>query len=140
MHLPSFSNSPVSYAAVAAVVLFSATVVLARIGSRPGTKGTYDVSFAGSFRGVGTATITRTHVALAADLEGNPGNGGKLVAKLAINDGRFDGSGTVDGQSVEVSGRVDAPEGGIAKVARVAVTFRTQDGRVARGFGELRVP
>lgn len=120
------------------LLVFSAAAV-AKSGGRPGTKGTYDVVFAGSFRGSGTAKLNTSHLTLNAELEGNPGPGGKLdVPKLQVNDGRFDGVGTLDLQSVQVSGRVDAPEGGIVLVARIVLTVQTSDGRVARGFGELQ--
>ena len=111
----------------------------AKPGSRPGTKGKYDMVFYGSFKGTGQAKINPAHLTLDADLTSDTGPAGKLsVPKMQVNDGRFDGTGTLGGQPVDVSGRVDAPEGGIVKVARISVTLRTPDGRVSRGFGELQ--
>ncbi|MDB5327075.1 MAG: hypothetical protein JWM57_2644 [Phycisphaerales bacterium] len=121
-----------------ALLMLCATAV-AKPGSRPGTKGKYDLVFYGSFKGTGTAKINPAHLTLDADLTSDTGPAGKLdVPKLQIDDGRFNGTGTLGGQPVDVSGRVDAPEGGIVKIARISVTLRTPDGRVSRGFGELQ--
>lgn len=110
----------------------------AKPGSRPGTKGTYALKFTGAFQGTGSAKVNPDHIKLSGDLWDANGTAVTLEAnKLKLDDGRLDGTGTIGGQPADITGRVDAAEGGVVKVARLIITVQTKDGRFCRGFGEI---
>jgi len=124
-------------ASVALLLAALAATTLGKPGSRPGTEGDYAMTFYGDLHGTGNAKINPTLLKLTAKLESTTGTGGTLFVKIHLDNGRFSGQGTLGGQPVDVSGRVDGPEGGIVTVARLSIIVRTPDGRVGRGFGEL---
>ena len=124
-------------AATALLLIATAATTLAKPGSRPGTIGDYELTFYGDLHGTGTATINPALLKLTAKLDSATGIGGTLSVKLHIGNGRFIGEGTLGKDTVEVSGRVDGPEGGIVMAARLTIIVRTSDGRVGRGFGEI---
>ena len=125
------------FGVVLAAVAVLAAGAQAVPGGRPGTVGDYDLDFKGDFTGSGTAKINPAHLTFKVELQGVNGPGGTLdVPKLKVENGRFNGTGTLGGQPVDITGRVDAGEGGVVSVNRLVVTIRTKDGRVARAFGE----
>ncbi|MGC4031148.1 MAG: hypothetical protein QM754_05295 [Tepidisphaeraceae bacterium] len=119
-------------------ILAVGTIAHAKSGSRPGTKGTYAVKFHGSFAGEASAKVNPDHVALSGDLHDANGATVTLDAKkLKLDDSRFSGTGTVNGQSVDITGRVDAAEGGVLKIARIVITVNGDNGQFARAIGEI---
>ena len=132
------SSGALPFALLAAFALTAPLPAEAKPGSRPGTKGNYTLSFAGDFRGTGTAKINPVHLNVDANLTTASGASVTLKIKnLKLDDGKFLGTGTLDGQDVQVSGRVDGPEGGIVTFARLSLIFKTDAGLVCRGFGEI---
>src|SRR5947209_14062135 len=88
---------------------------------------TYDVKIAGWVKGSGHSTAGAGVVSITASIEDENGNKGDLIAaNLTVDDkSHFRGAGTVLGQAITISGRIDAP--GAAekqlKTRRIVGTF-----------------
>lgn len=109
---------------------------------RPGDRiqGMYEVQTVGYYRGSGMAVVagadgSRVNITLPR-VEGENGEVGTLAAtNLAMENGRFRGTGTLRGRSIAIWGRVDLPDGEIVKVARFSASYseRISETVVRRG-------
>jgi hypothetical protein len=95
--------------------------------------GSYVTVIAGFYNGTGTAEVKDDRVSIKAEVTRSDGRTGVLVApNLTVDGPYFYGSGTILGEAVQVSGRVDA-----ARASRLTATFAGSDGRAARVVGNL---
>jgi hypothetical protein len=95
--------------------------------------GSYMTTIAGDFTGTGCAEVRDDKVSITADLLSADGRAGKLVANNLMVDGPyFYGSGTMLGETIQVSGRVDA-----ARASRLVATISAGNGKAARIVGNL---
>jgi hypothetical protein len=95
--------------------------------------GNYLTIIAGDFSGSGNAEVKDDKVSINADVLTSDGRSGKFTANSLTVDGPyFYGVGTVLGETVQVSGRVDA-----ARASRLVATFAAGDGKAARVVGNL---
>lgn len=138
------SNRLPPRAAQAAIIFAMALVLLpgvplhAKPGGRPGTAGTYRLQARGDYTGEVDGKITPNAFMIpSGNLTDAEGNQIKFKLKqLEIENGRFSGTDTINGQAVEVFGRVDGAEGGVVGTPRLIVTVRFADGSLVRLFGE----
>ena len=105
----------------------------------------YNVKFAGSLTGEGTASMGGTTVSITGTVADTNGKKGSFEAKslsIAADGRHFSGTGSAIGQKVEVSGRLDAAGNAEAtlKTQRVTATFTTADGDHGRIVGFIPVP
>lgn len=104
----------------------------------PSTLGSYELTIRGAFAGKGSSSVLPTSVALQVTVRDTTGNSWNLSAQnLPLENGRFDGPGSLSGLQVRVVGRVDPPSD-VVPVARMSVEIITPSGRTARGFGAKR--
>ncbi len=100
---------------------------IAKPGSPAGTKGQYELIFAGGYFGEGKATVAASNkiaVMMGDVTEVATGATGKFKANnLALDDGHFTGTGTVLGHPVTLSGRVEAADGKYVLYTRIFCSF-----------------
>ena len=97
----------------------------------PKIQGSHAIVVSGDFKGTGKMEISDRKVEIECEV--TDAGGKKLELKgenLTFADGRFNGTGTIQGVSFDISGRVDKPQNG--KAARVTAMFRTADNRVGK--------
>lgn len=95
--------------------------------------GRYVTVFAGSYNGVGVADVKDDKVTIKADVLTADGRAAQFIANNLMFDGPyFSGAGTIMGETVQVSGRLDA-----ARASRLTATFALTDGSAARVVGSL---
>jgi hypothetical protein len=104
------------------------------IGSKPvrtrqerAKDGTYVAFVRGHYVGNGSADVSRASVSINADVHVAGGGGGKLTGSFTTTGPYFSGQGSLMGQPVTISGRVDA-----ARASRVTATFWDANGHGAR--------
>jgi hypothetical protein len=103
----------------------------------------YSISIAGSVTGNGTAALSGGKLSITATVTGTTGAKGTLsITDLAISKGRYTGSGTVLGQSLTISGRLDdiPPGDAQVKTQRLVGTFTIADGTHGRVAGFVPPP
>jgi hypothetical protein len=125
------------------VLLGVATLALAKPGGPAGTQGSYDIILGGELQGDGHAVVTPKAVHVNCKVvDRRTGQKGTLKANnLTLDDGRFNGTGTVFGQTVTVSGRVEAPDGTTVKAARLMCNYAiTGGGGAGRIVGQRKGP
>lgn len=114
-----------------------AMFILAAGMARPAgnVNGAYKVAVAGNFEGSGVAAVGGRRVNINCEVRDSDGRRGRLQAHLPMVNNRFNGTGTVMGQAMIISGRVDPPdqEGEVVRKARVYATFTAGEdvGRIA---------
>lgn len=129
-------------AALAYVALATTGTALAGPGGPAGTNGAYKLICRGSYEGTGNAAVGASNVNVVLHLT-NPDTGvsGTLHASnLTLDNGRFSGTGTFAGNSVTISGRVEAPDGQVVTTARIMGTFEVSDGLHGRFAGARNGP
>jgi hypothetical protein len=122
--------------------LLATGTVFAAPGGPTGTNGAYKVICGGSYEGTGTAAVGAQNVNVVLHLT-NPETGvsGTLhISNMAMDNGRFSGTGTFAGKSVTLSGRVEAPDGQVVTKARICGTFAISDGLHGRFAGNRNGP
>lgn len=122
------------------VTLLAAAPSFAKPGPLPGTNGAYNVVFAGDYVGVGKAVAGAKSVKINANVKDD--KTGAIVHfhvnNLDLEDGRFHGTGDIDGVVVNVSGRIEAPDGNLVVRARILISFVSADGKTGRICGEKK--
>jgi len=107
--------------------------------AKPNPNGAYPVTLAGNGHGSGKAIVAAKKVKIDGTMDDGHGNLLTLSApKLALDNStyRFTGTGTLNADPVNISGRIDPPDGTL-KRWRVTATFVTTDGKCAgRVLGE----
>ena len=95
--------------------------------------GVYTATFAGFFSGTGKADVNAEKISITASLTTTDGRTGDLIANnLTVEGPYFNGTGTVLGETVQISGRVDA-----ALASRLTATIFAGDGRASRAVANL---
>ena len=98
----------------------------------------YSISIAGSVTGTGSASLSGGKLTLSASVTDESGKKGTLsVTDLPISKGRYAGAGTVLGQSLTITGRLDdiPPGDSQVKTQRLVGTFTIADGTHGRIAG-----
>lgn len=106
--------------AVLAATTLAATA-LAVPGGPPGSQGSFKVSCRGTVEGRGNAVLNANSLMLNLHLT-DPATGATghlVVPAVAVNNGRFNGTGDYQGQPVNVCGRIEAPDGNVVSSARI---------------------
>jgi hypothetical protein len=102
------------------------------------TLGAYQIELRGGFSGRGNLTVTPNLVNVQAMVRDDAGNTSNLVAPaLPLENGRFDGSGSISGLPVRIMGRVDPPSD-LVPVARVTLMVTRSDGMSCRGIASKK--
>ena len=100
---------------------------------------TYDLKIAGYVKGKGTGEYSGSTLSLSATVEDENGNKGDFTATSLTIDAKshFEGTGTVFGKTMKISGRLDDPKPGDTqlKARRVVGTFKTSDSHYGRIAG-----
>jgi hypothetical protein len=101
----------------------------------------YNVLVRGDFTGGGTANASSASVSVSAQVTDSTGATGTLTLSAPVVNQRFSGSGSVLGQTVTFSGRIDpadvtAAKGSVLRSPRLVGTFSTQTGRFGRVAGQ----
>jgi hypothetical protein len=100
------------------------------------------LKIAGHYTGSGHARATDTGVKISAKVKDPDGKEYTLSARaLAVVNNRFSGTGTLNGDPVQIDGRVDPQDqrnGEVLKKGRITLTFRSADGYHGRGAGDQR--
>jgi hypothetical protein len=111
-------------------------------GSPPKTKGSYDVTFAGELEGDGKGTVAAKSVNIHGKVtDRKTGASGNFDAvNLQMDDGRFSGSGTVFGMTVDVSGRVEDADGVTVLYPRIFCNYQINGGGNGRIVGQRKGP
>ena len=112
--------------------------VHAKPGGRPGTPGVYRLQVRGTWSGEIQVRITAAELQiLNGKVTDESGKQIKLKLKdLPLDNGRFSSTDTVDGRNAQISGRVDAAEGGVVVTSRVIMHIRFDDGSHVRLYGQ----
>lgn len=102
--------------------------------SRPANSenGVYKITIAGTFRGVGSATVTEDSVSFDVDVITKDGSGKFTASSLTTDGPYFSGTGTAIGQIVSIQGRLDA-----GKASRLTATYTGANGESGRIVGTL---
>ena len=126
-------------------ILFSAVGGLIAVptvgkpGSGPGTNGSYDIVFSGSFSGTGKLVIGGGKITVfkgtLVDSDGVKGSLDVPSLPIRLDDGRFNATVTAMGKSAALCGRVEPADGKIIKKARLVCAFSTGPGNGTKGFG-----
>ena len=130
------ANLRISAWIIAATVLVCCSIADAHKPPRnrpadPKIQGTHKLVVTGDFKGSGSLELQERKLSLTCELTDSQGN--KLTlsgSNLSFADGRFYGTGQMDGKPVELSGRADLP--GPGKGVRITALFRTADNHVGR--------
>jgi hypothetical protein len=128
---------------IATAILFApARQAAGKPGSPPKTKGAYDIVFAGELTGDGNGTVAAKSVNLHGKVtDRKTGATGNLVASnLQMDDGRFSGTGTVFGATVEIDGRVEDADGVTVLVPRIMCNYQITGGGNGRIVGQRKGP
>lgn len=106
----------------------------------PGTNGAYKIVFAGAYEGRGNAAVGAKSVTITGQVtDATTGAKGNFIASnLSLDGGRFSGSGKVMGFTLQVSGRVEAADGGLVSVPRIMCNFCTSAGGNGRIVGQKK--
>src|SRR5688572_19968678 len=95
--------------------------------------GSYITTIVGFYNGSGTAEVNDDRVSLRAKISTTDGRTGELVAdNLVVEGPYFYGTGTLLGDTVQITGRVDA-----ARASRLLAMFSGVEGKFARVVGNL---
>jgi hypothetical protein len=102
----------------------------------------YSITFAGCLTGKGNATCAGTSLSITGNITDDSGNKGTFTATNLVVDAKlhFTGTGTALGQSVSLSGRLDAAPPGqetALKTQRIVCTFTTNKGASNEGHGRI---
>jgi hypothetical protein len=102
----------------------------------------YTITFAGCLTGKGNATSTGTSLSITGNVTDDSGNKGTFTATNLVIDAKlhFTGTGTALGQTVSLSGRLDAAPPGqetALKTQRIVCTFTTNKGASNEGHGRI---
>jgi hypothetical protein len=104
----------------------------------PALLGNYEMRYRGALAGDGNAVVGANSVLVRGRVRDSAGNVGNLVAPNLILDRlAFSGTGSWQGQTVEVSGRIDLPAG-VLKAPRVVCTITVIPGKHGRAVGFKR--
>jgi hypothetical protein len=126
-----------------ALLAFSPVVARAKEDKDKKTDGSYTVSVAGFAKGEGQATASGSTVSVTATVTDEEGNKGTLTASGLTVDAKkhVTGSGTVLGQSMTLSGRLDpvTDKDNSLKTQRLVLTFKTAGGAHGRIVGYISV-
>jgi hypothetical protein len=103
--------------------------------------GDYKISIAGYFKGEGSGTIAGNQIKLQLSVVTADGSKGTLVApSIRLTGTHFTGAGMFNGQSLMLTGRVDAPDNDLEKSikgVRLVSLVKTGDGRYSRLIGYI---
>jgi len=135
-------RSPYWLSAIIALAIFAGGAVLPRPGTPRGTKGAYDLAFAGAYSGTGNGIVAAKSMTIIGHVTNTKtGITGKLVAShLALYDGRFNGTGRVSGVTVTLSGRVQAADGNLVRIPCIFCNFGTNAPEYGRIMGQRKGP
>jgi hypothetical protein len=104
-------------------------------------QGDYEIRVVGYYTGSGSANASGTGITINARVSDPAGKAMSLQAgNLSITDDRFTGTGTLDGASVRIDGRLDPKDGKgneVLKRGRITFTF-SANGHHSRGAGDMR--
>jgi hypothetical protein len=126
-----------------------AVVLVAAAASRPtdltarprSVEGDYNVIIRGMFKGGGVARVGANRLSIDGDVTDLKGSNGELQFKITIKrDNHFSGPGNVLGQKAIFTGRIDTPDDNkelAIRGTRIALTFKTDDGRYGRIIGYI---
>src|SRR5437763_1417869 len=119
-----------------ATLIASITAILC-LGGGTNFNGSYKITFAGALTGDGNAAVGANNVNInAPQLKDAYGNDAHLIAPgLDLTNGRFNGTGTFNGQTCQISGRVEAPDNQTLFVARFSALITLADGPHGRAIG-----
>ena len=109
----------------------------------PPADASYAISVAGSVTGTGSASLSGGKLTITASVSDYSGNKGTLsITDVTISRGRYTGTGTVLGQSLKVTGRLDdiPPGDPQVKTQRLVGTFTIADGTHGRIAGFVPPP
>jgi hypothetical protein len=104
-------------------------------------QGEYEVRIVGYYTGSGSARASGTGIKISASVSDPSGKAMDLQAKnLDVTDDRFTGTGTLDGATVRIDGRLDPQDrkgSEVLKKGRITFTL-SANGHHSRGAGEMR--
>jgi hypothetical protein len=111
--------------------------------ARGKTTGEYTLTLAGHYTGKGSASVSDKAIKMSGSIYLASGATATFnFPSLKITDDRFSGTGTVNGISCTIDGRVDLPDAkdqetndDQALTGRIAATLRDNNGKVARLIG-----
>jgi hypothetical protein len=128
--------------AMISLALIAGGVSAAKLGTPRGTKGAYDLTFAGGYTGTGNGTVAAKSVTIIGHVvNAKTGASGTLVASnLPLYDGRFAGTGRVLGLDVTLCGRVQAADGTLVTVPCIFCNVSTSASEYCRVLGQRKGP
>ena len=103
--------------------------------------GDYNISIAGYFKGEGSGTVAGNQIKLQLNVVTADGSKGTLVApSIRLTGTHFTGAAMFKGQSLTLTGRVDAPDNDLEKSikgVRLVSLVKTGDGCYSRLVGYI---